>query len=407
MNDARAIAEETARASYGCLIAYLSARTRDIAACEDALGEAFAAALTHWPQSGIPAAPEAWLLTAARRKIIDGARRAKTQHDAERDILILIDEVEAMTREDKFVDERLKLLFICAHPAIDPAIRTPLMLQTVLGLDAARIASAFLISPVTMSQRLVRAKRKISSAGIPFETPALGDLGDRAAAVLDAIYAAFSAGYDAGDSADASGADLSREALFLARLAASLLPENAEAQGLLALILYIDARQAARRCGGAYVPLERQSAALFDLLQIDEGDTALGRAASLRNPGRYQLEAAIQSAHLSGKLSGDDTSGAIINLYARLLAIAPSVGAEIGRAAALIKAGRAGEALTALDAVDTARIETHQPYWAARGHALAAAGNREDAQRAFERAIGLSADAATRDYLNARLRDLG
>jgi RNA polymerase sigma-70 factor (ECF subfamily) len=404
MSDARAIAEETARASYGRLIAYLSARTRDIAAAEDALGEAFAAALTHWPQHGVPDAPEAWLLTAARRKIIDGARRAQTRRASEADMLILIEEAEAMAREDRFVDERLKLLFICAHPAIDATVRTPLMLQTVLGLDAARIASAFLISPTTMGQRLVRAKRKIASAGIPFETPALADLGARAAAVLDAIYAAFGAGYD--DGADASGADLAREALFLSRLAAALLPNNAEAQGLLALMCYIDARRGARWANGAYVPLDQQEISLWDQAQIDAGDDALGRAALLMTPGRYQFEAAIQSAHISGRLSGEDTASAVISLYDRLIAIAPSIGAEIGRAAALVNAGRPGDAVTALDAIDERRITAHQPYWATRAHALAALGDKTEAREAFERAIGLSTDASTRAFLNEGMRDL-
>jgi len=405
MNDARAIAEETARASYGRLIAYLSARTRDIAEAEDALSEAFAAALAHWPKTGVPSSPEAWLLTAARRKIIDGARRADTRRTREPDILLAIEEAQMAARDEIFADERLKLLFICAHPAIDTAVRTPLMLQTVLGLDAARIASAFLVSPATMSQRLVRAKTKIAGARISFETPNETELQSRAAAVLDAIYAAFGAGYDS-DGAQPEGASLTTESMFLARLASALLPDDAEAQGLCALFCYIDARRSARRRDGAYVPLDKQDISLWRQDLIDEADEALERAAGLKSPGRYQLEAAIQSAHISARLSGEDTSSAVVRLYERLIAIAPSIGAEIGRAAALTKCGRTEEALAALDAIDPARIGTHQPFWATRAHALAAARKYADAQEAFGRAIGLSSDAATREFLQQQSRAL-
>ena len=402
MKDARAIAEETARASYGRLVAWLAARTRDIAAAEDALSEAFAAALAHWPKDGVPDAPEAWLLTAARRKLIDRARRAATRQVFEPHILMAIEEAEAMAREDRFVDERLKLLFICAHPAIEESIRTPLMLQTVLGLDAARIASAFLVSPTTMGQRLVRAKRKIAEARIPFETPAQAELGPRAADVLNAIYAAFGAGYD--DAAAGEMSDLSGEAIFLARLAARLLPEDAEAQGLLALMAYVDSRRAARRANGSYVPLDEQDVSLWDRKLIDEADDALARAAALCAPGRYQYEAAIQSAHLSQRLGAEDARAAVVRLYDRLLAIAPSIGAEIGRAAALVKAERPAEALAALDAIEESRIATHQPYWATRAHALAGLDRRAEASAAFERAIGLSRDPAARAFLRERMR---
>ena len=377
MSDARAIAEETARASYGRLIAYLSSRTRNIAEAEDALAEAFAAALAHWPRTGVPSSPEAWLLTAARRKIIDQSRRAETRRAHESEIILVIEEAQTATNDETFADERLKLLFICAHPAIDIAVRTPLMLQTVLGLDAARIASAFLVSPATMSQRLVRAKNKIAGARIPFEAPDETQLRSRAAAVLDAIYAAFGAGYD-GDGAQPEGASLAREAMFLARLVAALLPDDAEAHGLQALFCYIEARRNTRRRDGVYVPLDEQDISLWDQALIDEADNALERAARLKSPGRYQLEAAIQSAHISAHLSGEDTRSAVVRLYERLIAFAPSIGAEIGRAAALIKCGRAKEALAALDAIDPARVETHQPYWATRAHALAAVPGRLD-----------------------------
>jgi RNA polymerase sigma-70 factor (ECF subfamily) len=407
MTGARRVVEETARVSYGRLLAFLAARTRDVAAAEDALAEAFAAALEHWPRVGAPASPEAWLLTAARRKLIDGARRARTRADAEPDIVAAVDEAEALSREDRFVDERLKLLFLCAHPAIEASVRTPLMLQTVLGLDAARIASAFLVSPATMGQRLVRAKRKIAEARIPFEPPAASELAPRAAAVFDAIYAAFSAGYDAPDDADDGASDLALEAIFLARLAATLLPSNPEALGLLALMSYVEARRPARRADGRYVALDDQNTALWDRARLSEADDALDRAAAMHSPGRFQLEAAIQSAHVAGKFGQEDVREAVVRLYERLIDVAPTIGAEIARAAAVNKAGRAAEALAALDAIDLERIAAHQPYWATRAHVLAALDRRAEAMSSYDRAIGLSADAATRAFLATQKSAIG
>jgi RNA polymerase sigma-70 factor (ECF subfamily) len=395
---ARAAAEAAARDSYGRLVAYLAARTRNIAAAEDALSDAFAAALEHWPREGPPASPDAWLLTAARRKLIDAGRRASVRKAAEPDILRAVEEAADLGAKETIVDERLNLLLICAHPAIDESVRTPLMLQTVLGLDAARIASAFLVSPATMGQRLVRAKRKIAEARIPFAAPEPQDLAPRAEAVLDAIYAAFGAGYD--DAAgDDGGADLAREAIFLAGLAARLFATNAEAWGLLSLMTFVEARRAARRVAGRYVPLDKQETARWDLKSVAAAEETLAQAARLKSPGRFQLEAAIQSAHVSGRLSGADTRAAVVRLYDRLLAVAPSTGAEIARAGALLKAGRAKEALMALDAIDQERAGDHQPYWATRAHALAACGDRLNATAAFDRAIGLSSDPAARAFL--------
>ena len=399
--NANAIAEETARAAYGRLVAVLAARTRDIAAAEDALCDAFAAALDAWPRSGVPDAPEAWLLTAARRKLIDAARRAQTRDEAGPALLLAVEEMQDRSGET-FADERLKLLFVCAHPAIDPDMRTPLMLQTVLGLDAARIGSAFLVAPATMGQRLVRAKRKIAAAGIPFETPQAEDLPARVGAVLDAIYAAFGAGYDSPDGADPRAAGLSEEAIYLGSLVAALAPEEAEAHGLLALMLHIHARREARRAAGRYVPFDEQDLALWDRRLIARAEMALLTAAELGDPGRYQFEAAIQSGHAAARLHKIDNSAAIVSLYNALLALAPSTGAEVGRAAALVKAGRARDALAALAAVDGERARRYQPYWATVAHALAADGDVAGADAAFERAIALSEDAAVRDFLIRR-----
>ena len=208
MDEVHRAIEAAARDSYGRLVAYLSARTRDVAAAEDALGDAFLAALDTWPRDAIPEKPEAWRLTAARRRLIDRARHDRRVRTASASALEVVAETsDAAASADEFPDERLKLLFVCAHPAIDPAVHTPLMLQTVLGLDAARIARAFLVSPAAMGQRLVRAKAKIRDACIAFDVPGEGELGPRLSAVLEAIYAAYASGWD-----DAAGGPAAEDA---------------------------------------------------------------------------------------------------------------------------------------------------------------------------------------------------
>src|SRR5882724_7931179 len=253
-DEARSTAEAVARRSYGKLVAFIAARSHDLAAAEDALSEAFASALQSWPQNGCPANPEAWLLTVARRKLIDMGRR---QHGSD-----LVDEdLEQVARADTPADEeipdrRLALMFACAHPAIEAGIRAPLILQTILGFDAATIASAFLVAPTTMGQRLVRAKQKIAQAGIPFRLPERADLPERLEAVFEAIYATFTEGWADPAGTEARRRNLAEEGIWLGRLVASLLPEEPEALGLLSLMLYAEARRPARRDGeGGYVPL--------------------------------------------------------------------------------------------------------------------------------------------------------
>src|SRR5712692_3375427 len=273
MTDAPRATEEAARTSYGRLVAYLSARFRDLAAAEDALGEAFRAALETWPRNGVPEMPEAWLLVAARGHAIDRARRAAVRADAAPTLRLLADEVQAASREAGLPDDRLRLLFICAHPAIDAEVRTPLMLQTVLGLDAARIASAFCVAPATMGQRLVRAKAKIRVAGMSFEGPEPSEVPARLGAVLEAIYAAYGVGWDDAAGADPRRSGLAEEAIWLARLVVQLAPNAPEARGLLALMLHCEARRPARRApDGAYIPLSEQDVALWSRAMIDEAE---------------------------------------------------------------------------------------------------------------------------------------
>jgi predicted RNA polymerase sigma factor len=395
-------AEAVARASYGRLVAYLAARWRDVARAEDALADALVAALEAWPRTGVPDSPEAWLMAAARRRLIDGARHADVEAAAAAELRLMAETQAEAADATVFPDERLKLLFVCAHPAIDEAARTPLMLQAVLGLDAARIASAFLVAPATMAQRLVRVKAKIRDARIEFQVPEPRDLPSRLDAVLEAIYAAYGSGWDDVAGADARRQGLAEEAIWLGRLVVRLLPEAPEARGLLALMLYCEARRRARRdVDGRYVPLTRQDVSRWSRPMIDEAEATLASAARAQAAGRFQLEAAIQSAHAQRAVTGRTDWESIALLYAGLLACAPSIGARVGHAAALAEARGPAAALEALDAIAGDTVSAYQPYWALRAHLLKALG-RADAASAYARAIGLSEDPAVRAFLAAQ-----
>jgi RNA polymerase sigma-70 factor (ECF subfamily) len=295
-------------------------------------------------------------------------------------------------------------MFACAHPAIDPAIRAPLILQTVLGFDAAAIASAFLVSPATMSQRLVRAKSKIRDAGIPFRVPERTDLAARLDAVLAAIYAAFAEGWSDPAGTETRQRNLAEEGIWLGRLVASLLPEEPEALGLLALMLHAEARRGARRNHeGDYVPLAEQDPAAWDAQMIEEAEALLLRASRMGAVGRYQLEAAVQSAHAARRMSGRTDWAAIARLYDALLAITDSPVVAINRAIAMAEAHGAAAGLAALDALaDDPRLADYQPYWAARAGLLGQAGEVDAAEAAYARAIGLEADPAVRRFLQQR-----
>jgi RNA polymerase sigma-70 factor (ECF subfamily) len=402
-DDARRAAEAAARESYGRLVAYLSARSRDVAAAEDALGDAFRAALETWPQDGVPSKPEAWLLAVARRRMIDDARHERVKENAAPGLRLAADRRQAAAgagEDEVFPDERLKLMFVCAHPAIDAGARAPLMLQAILGLDAARIASSFLVGPAAMGQRLVRAKARIRDAGIPFEVPGPDDLPARLDPVLDAIYAAYGAGWEDVAGVDPRRRGLAEEAIWLARILVRLVPDEPEARGLLALLLHCEARRAARRAAdGAYIPLTEQDVALWSRPMIDEAERELSVAAGRRAIGRFQLEAAIQSAHAQRAIDGRTDWEAIALLYEGLVRLSPSLGARVGRAAALAGARGPGRGLEALDAIDSRSVLTYQPYWAVRAHVLARLGRPEAAREAYSQAIGLAEDPAVREFL--------
>jgi RNA polymerase sigma-70 factor (ECF subfamily) len=406
---ARHTAEAVARHGYGKLVAFLAARTGNVAGAEDALSDAFAAALADWPARGIPERPEAWLLAVARRKMIDAARRRRSGHGAADHLRLMAEELEAAAAtETQIPDDRLHLMFACAHPAIDPAIRAPLILQTILGFDAATIASAFLISPATMGQRLVRAKSKIRQAGIPFRLPQRAELHERLAAVLGAIYAAFSEGWSDPAGTETRRRNLAEEGIWLGRLVASLLPQEPEALGLLALMLHAEARRGARRdARGDYVPLADQDPQSWDAGLIEEAEALLLRASRMGAVGRYQLEAAVQSAHVVRRVSGRADWAAIERLYDALAAIIDSPVVAINRAVAIAETRGPAAGLKVLDALaDDARLAEYQPYWAARAGLLARTGAVAAAEEAYERAIGLEADPAVRRFLQARRADL-
>ena len=404
---AHAAAETVARGGYGKLVAFLAARTHDVAAAEDALSEAVAAALTDWPATGVPEKPEAWLLTVARRKAIDASRRHRSKEVASDHLRLMARELQAMEAtagKASIPDERLALMFACAHPAIDQGIRAPLILQTLLGFDAAAIASAFLVSPAAMGQRLTRAKAKIRDARIPFRVPERADLAERLEAVLDAIYAAFAEGWTDPLGMETRRRNLAEEGIFLGRLVASLLPHEPEALGLLALMLHAQARRSARRgTEGDYVPLAEQDPMLWDSRLIEEGETLLRRAGAMRAIGRYQLEAAVQSAHVVRRLTGRADWVAIEKLYDALMVLTGSPVVAVNRAVAIAETRGARAALEALDALaGDRRLAAYQPYWAARAGLLERAGDSVAADEAYARAIELEVDPAVRRFLQAR-----
>jgi predicted RNA polymerase sigma factor len=384
-------------------VALLAARTHDVASAEDALADALLSALTTWPRDGIPKNPQGWLVTAARNRLMDHARHQQVHDHSAPTLELMMREFDETTDPDAWPDERLKLLFVCAHPAIDPDIHTPLMLQTVLGLDAVAIGRALLVAPKTIGQRLVRAKTKIRQTKIAFEIPAPDQIPERLEAVLNAIYAAYGNSWE-----DASGAgqripELGQEAIWLARVLREQIPDDPEVRGLLALMLHCEARRPARRSAeGQFVPLSDQDPHDWQIDMIDEAEGELSAAVHMRRLGRFQIEAAIQSVHAERAHTGRTDWAAIAAFYEQLMRLAPSIGGAVARAAAHAEVGGPEVGLALLDQIDSQAVISYQPYWAVRAHFLRQLGRTEAAIEAFDRAIGLSDDGAVRVFLTER-----
>jgi RNA polymerase sigma-70 factor (ECF subfamily) len=411
-DSAAAAVASTFRDERAAVLATLIRHVGDFQLAEDAVQDAFASAIATWPRDGIPANPGAWITVAARRRAIDRLRRDRSVRDrAERlGELVRLDAQErpAMSDESAIVDDRLRLIFTCCHPALDLQARVAMTLRALGGLSTDEVARAFLVAEPTMGKRIVRAKRKIADARIPYRMPADAELQDRLRGVLRVVYLIFNEGYAATGGDRLVRGELCSEAVRLGLLLCKLMPDDAEVWGLFALMLLHDARRAARvDARGRYVPLDEQDRSLWDQGRIREGLRALERAAALRRPGQYQLQAAITALHVQGADAEATDWAQIAELYGALAELSPSPVVEVNRAAAVGFAAGAEAGLELLGPLlSNPALERYQPLYAAYAELLRRSGDLTGAAGAYEQAIALSANAVERAELERRLRAL-
>jgi RNA polymerase sigma-70 factor (ECF subfamily) len=398
------------RAESRRVLATLIRLLGDFDLAEEALSDAFAAALEQWPRDGMPANPRAWLVSAGRFKAIDAMRR-RARFDT--GLAGVADELEAegadpaVMADESLPDDRLRLIFTCCHPALAPDAQVAMTLREVCGLSTEEIASAFLVPPPTLAQRIVRAKAKIRDARIPYQVPASGELPERLDAVLRVVYLVFNEGYAATTGDSLIRADLSGEAIRLGRLLAELLPEP-EVQGLLALMLLQDSRRLARATPtGDLVLLEDQDRSLWDRAQIGEGLALVARAFASRRLGPYVLQAAIAAVHAESPAAQATDWARIVALYDLLLATGPSPVVELNRAAAVAMRDGPEAGLGLIDGIlARGELRDYQPAHAARAELCRRLGRSAEARASYERALALVQQRSLRRYLEQRLRDL-
>lgn len=402
--------EQIARQCHGRLFALLLSKHADLMTVEDALAEAFTQALSCWPEQGMPTKPEAWLYRVASNWLINQYRSGHSRYTlATEDLseLALAAEADPQLFGTVIPDRRLALLFICAHPAIDPAVRTPLMLQTVLGLNASRIALAYSVNDSSMTQRLVRAERRIRDLRIPFVLPEKQHFAERLSDVLEAIYGAYAIDW-LGHSDEEPQLSLADEALYLAGLMSELMPEQAEVWGLLSLLCFSMARQAGRLTQAMeFVPLDQHNCQLWDSRLIAQAERYLRKAHSLGPVGRFQLEAAIQSAHSVVLYQQKVNWQALHTLYLGLLQLAPSLGAKVALAVSIYQLEGAKAALSYLDSVKDTPMSDFQPWWATQGFLLSEDGQVQQAKLAYAEAIQRTKQRSLRQYLQTKAEALG
>ena len=393
------------------VLATLIRQAGDFQLAEDAVQDAFEAAVTQWRRDGIPANPGAWITTAARRRAIDRLRRNKSVADRAERLAELArldaqhEEEPSMDDESMIIDDRLRLIFTCCHPALETPARVALTLRALGGLTTGEIARAFLVAEPTMGKRIVRAKRKIADAHIPYRVPADEELPDRLRGVLRVVYLIFNEGYAAAEGDRLVREELCDEAIRLGELLSRLMPDDAEVWGLLALMLLHDARRAARvDPSGRYVALDEQDRSRWDLDRIQEGLARLERAVRLRRPGEYQLQAAITALQIEAPDAEATDWAQIAELYGALATLNPSPVVELNRAVAVGLASGPAAGLELLEPLlGDAELERYQPLHAAHAELLSRAGDAEGAASAYERAIALTANAVEREELERRL----